>query len=169
MSGKFENGIWRKVKEVEKECLYFIPPIVLVKILYTFAAMFSTSAIIGVIAQICWNVIGTALLGLKHITMFQMIVLFIIVNCIRYNSISTAEFEYEDIKKEVGNEIHEEKQARNVSVILFVLFEIIFVLITARMLMYFWNNMLTQILGVKLMEINFIQTLGFYCFLIFII
>ena len=51
--------------------------------------------------------------------------------------------------------------AKVVSILLIILFEVIAILIAVFTTMYSWNNILPKLLNVELVQINFLQAIGF--------
>lgn len=159
MSEKF-NGIWRKVKGVVILCVAFIP-VVLVAVLFAIVMLLIWAVIQGAIASVCWNVAMTTMFGFQKITVFQAFVLAFTIGCLRSNYLSSAKSEYAELKEKIFNKSENEKMAKVVSVVLVVIFELISILIAIWVVMYFWNNILPQLLNVELVQINFEQAFGF--------
>jgi uncharacterized protein YacL len=154
------NGIWRKLKDGVSLCLAFIP-IVLVAVLLIMVMLLISAVIQGAIVSVCWNVAMTTMFGFQKITIFQAFVLAFTIGCLRSNYLSSAKSEYSDLKKKIFDKSKKEKMAKVVSVILVVIFELISILITVGVVMYFWNNILPQLLNIELVQINFGQSFGF--------
>ncbi len=161
MSEKFKN-IWRKVKGGVSLGIAFIP-IVLVEVAYVNIALLIVADITGISASVCWNTAMTAMFGFSKVTKFQAIVLAFTIGCLKTNYFSSAESEYEAIKRKLFEKSKKEKMAKVVSVLLVIIFEIISILIAVVVTMYSWNNILPQMLNVELAQINFWQALGFAC------
>ncbi len=158
MSEKLKNGWRSNIEEEARLCIAFIPVIFL-----GFAIVIIGVVVRGVIVSVFWNMNMTYIFGFKEITVFQAIVLVCTIACLRFNYLDRAESDYAVIKKECFNETKKEEIAKDVAAILIIAFELISILITAGLIMYFWNNILPQLLNVKLVEINFIQSMLFYC------
>lgn len=156
MSEKFNGGIWRKITDH----MSFIPFVLLT------VALIAIPIFIGIlikvaIISVCWNVAMTTMFGFKKITLFQSFVLAFTILCLRSDYASEAKSVYAKFKETIFNKSKKEKMAKVVAAILIVVFELISILIIIGLIMYCWNNILTQLLNIELVQINFVQALGF--------
>lgn len=152
MSEKFKNG-WQKKDGVS----FWIRLLLGVSlVLFIDSIVFLILAVIkGTIVSICWNTAMTTMFGFSKITMFQAIVLACTISFLTHNYYASARLEYERLKRELFVE------NKSVLVLLVIIFEVILISIAVGVAMYFWNNILPQLLNIELVQINFWQALGF--------
>lgn len=158
MSEKF-NWIWRKVREAAGIFVFLIP--ITLGVLLTGSTIVMFAVLKGLIFSACWNVAMTTMFGLNTLTLFQACVLTLTLGCIRANYYSSAKSDYTDFKEKISGKFTNEKITKVVSIILVILVDLISICIAIQLVMYSWNNIVTQLLNVELVKINFIQALGF--------
>ena len=159
MSEKLRNG-WRNVKDAVRLGIVFTP-IVLLGVALVTVMLLIVAVIKGAIVSVCWNIAMTTMFGFSEVTMFQAFVLAFTIGCLRANYFNSAKLEYENLKGKLFEKSKKEKMAKVVSVLLVIISEIISILIAVGITMYSWNNILSQLLNVELVQINFWQALGF--------
>ena len=160
MSEKFNGGIWRKIKDEVSLCISFTP-IILLSVALAIILLLIMAVITGAIIGVCWNVAMTTAFEFQKITVFQAFLLAVTIGSLRSDYASRSKSEYAKLKKEIFKKSQKEKMAKIVSGILTVMYELIVLLITIRITMYSWNNILPQLLNVELVQLNFWQAFGF--------
>ena len=159
MSEKFKNG-WRKVKDGIIIGIAFLP-IVLIGVAVATLALIVSAIIAGAFVSICWNIAMPAMFGFSKTTIFQAFVLTFTIGNLRANYYGSAKKEYKKLKEKIFEKCQKEKMAKVVSILLIILFEVIAILIAVFTTMYSWNNILPKLLNVELVQINFLQAIGF--------
>ena len=159
MSEKFKNG-WRKVKTGIIIGIAFLP-IVLIGVAVATLALIVSAIIAGAFVSICWNIAMPAMFGFSKTTIFQAFVLTFTIGNLRANYYGSAKKEYKKLKEKIFEKCQKEKMAKVVSILLIILFEVIAIFIAVFTTMYSWNNILPKLLNVELVQINFLQAIGF--------
>ena len=83
------------------------------------------------------------------------------IGFLKSDYIGSTKNNYATFKEKIFNENKREKMANVVAVILAIVVDLITILITIGSTMYSWNNILPQLLGIELVQINFVQAFGF--------
>lgn len=159
MSEKFKNG-WRKVKDVIIIGIAFLP-IVLIGVAVATGAFIVSAIIAGAFVSICWNIAMPAMFGFSKTTIFQAFVLTVTIGNLKANYYGSAKKGYKKLKEKIFEKYQKEKMAKVVSILLIILVKVIAILIAVFTTMYSWNNILPKLLNVELVQINFLQAIGF--------
>ena len=153
-----KTGRWRNLKGNILVAAEFAKVIVI--ILFLMVILFLGVAIVdGAIVSVLWNVSIPAMFGLNRVTLFNAFILALTIDLLRSNYAGTAQKLLESIEKENKNE----ESAKRVSSIKVLIIEIILFLATVILVRYCWNNILPQLINYELIQINFLQALGFSC------
>lgn len=156
MSEKFKNGC-RKTIDVLTAGIVFL----LFLGSMTVISVSVRSATHGAIIAVCWNLAMTTMFGFSKITIFYALILsFTIIN-LRADYFGNAKREYKNFRHKLIGMGADKKMSNIVAVLLIIIFELISIFITVLFTMYSWNTILPQLLNIKLVQINFWQTLGF--------
>ncbi len=158
MSEKFRNGL-RKIKEGVNFGIEIAPAVLLVSIVggaLGTGIVAIDAGIKGVIASVCWNFIMTTAFDCPKVTIFQMFVFFFAINLLKNNYFGRATWKYAKLWE---NNVNTMIDIFELSVL--ILMEIIFICIGVNTVVFYWNNILTQLLNAKLVQINFWEALGF--------
>lgn len=160
MSSKKFKLDWREVRENLNLFFFFMGVGLLLVLLAICIAAFVT-AVVAVIFKACWNVAFTSMFGFKEITIFGAFVLFWAINGLRTNYFGDLKSSYNEIKKMFLDWFEKERWAKVLSILLIAVIITISMLITVYCVMYSWNTIMPQLIGVDLVHIDFIQALGF--------
>ena len=167
MSEKFNDSVWRKVRDAVILCVPFIP-VALISVVFVVFAILATAVVSGTIFSLCWNTAITKMFGVQTITWFKAFMLTFTIGCLRADYKKEVKSEYAEYKEKIFNKSKKENMSKVIAAILAVLLLLVSILVAVWATMYSWNTILPQLLNLELVQINFKEAFGFaYLFHLF--
>lgn len=159
MHEKVGDG-WRNVKGGILIFLAFLPSL-LFGIVLAAVVLISATVVEGIIFSICWNATVTTMFGFSKMKIFQAVILSFVITALKSDYFERAKSEYEGFTQKFCKKSWPEESIKLATVLLTTVFVLISIIFDVYVVMYFWNNILPQLLNIELVKINFWQALGF--------
>ena len=155
MSEKFSaGGVNRKIEDGGTAFISFLP-IALLILGTAIITLLINAAIGGAILKWCWDTSLTKMFGLPKIRVFQALVLFFTIACLKSGLDTNAT--KAKIKEEILKKGENETIAEKVSEIFAAVYMLILILIAIEAIIYAWNNVIPELVNYELCKVNFIE------------